>query len=97
MEAVYDNKEMLSGLGFGEVAETFFRDYSIGSVQVLFWKFFQCWVTRDCDLISDMTDKEIALFLDQLIEYYGVNQVTAAVVRDLLQRMIARLNKNYFP
>jgi hypothetical protein len=30
-------------------------------------------------------------------EYYAVNQVTAAVVRDLLQRMIARLNKNYFP
>jgi hypothetical protein len=30
-------------------------------------------------------------------EYYGVTQVTAAVVRDLLHRMINRINKTYFP
>ncbi|MDB5145970.1 MAG: hypothetical protein JWQ66_4685 [Mucilaginibacter sp.] len=30
-------------------------------------------------------------------EYYGINQVPAAVVRDLLQKMIARINKHYFP
>ena len=30
-------------------------------------------------------------------EYYGISQVTAAVVRDLLQKMIARINKSYFP
>ena len=30
-------------------------------------------------------------------EYYGVNQVTAAVVRDLLHRMVLRINKLYFP
>lgn len=30
-------------------------------------------------------------------EYYGVSQVTAAVVRDLLSRMVTRINKVYFP
>jgi hypothetical protein len=30
-------------------------------------------------------------------EYYGISQVTAAVVRDLLQRMVSRINKLYFP
>lgn len=30
-------------------------------------------------------------------EYYGVSQVTAAVVRDLLQRMVTRIEKTYFP
>jgi len=30
-------------------------------------------------------------------EYYSVNQVTAAVMRDMLQKMTVRINKNYFP
>jgi len=30
-------------------------------------------------------------------EYYGVSQVTAAMVLDLLQKMSARINKTYFP
>jgi len=30
-------------------------------------------------------------------EYYGISQVTAAVVRDRLQRMIALIDRNYFP
>jgi len=30
-------------------------------------------------------------------EYYGVSQVTAAVIRDLLSRMVTRINKVYFP
>ncbi len=30
-------------------------------------------------------------------EYYSVNQVTAAVVRDILQKMIARINRTFFP
>ncbi len=30
-------------------------------------------------------------------EYYSINQVTAAMVRDLLHRMIASINKNHFP
>jgi len=30
-------------------------------------------------------------------EFYSVNQVTAAVVRDMLQKMIARINRTFFP
>ena len=30
-------------------------------------------------------------------EYYGINQVTAAVVRDLLNKAVQRINKLYFP
>jgi hypothetical protein len=30
-------------------------------------------------------------------EFYSINQVTAAVTRDYLQKMIARINKSYFP
>jgi hypothetical protein len=30
-------------------------------------------------------------------EYYSVSQVTAAVVRDMLQKMIARINHTFFP
>lgn len=30
-------------------------------------------------------------------EYYSVSQVTAAVVKDILTKMIQRINKNYFP
>ena len=30
-------------------------------------------------------------------EYYSVNQITAAEVKDLLQKMIARINRDYFP
>jgi len=30
-------------------------------------------------------------------EYYSVNQVTAAVVRDLLLKMVSRINRDFFP
>lgn len=68
MEAAYINKEFTSQLSFNEAAEIFFKDYSTQSVQVLLWKFFQCWATRDCKLTSDLSDEEVALFFDQLID-----------------------------
>jgi hypothetical protein len=30
-------------------------------------------------------------------EYYSINQVTAAEVRDMLQKMVARINRDFFP
>ena len=47
---------------------TFFKDNTPESVKVLFWKMFQCWVTRDCNIKADLSDEEIALFFDQLID-----------------------------
>lgn len=75
MEAADINKGITSDLSFEEAAETFFKDHSTQSVQVLVWKFFQCWVTRDCKIISDLSDEEIALFLDQLIDLVAAAQI----------------------
>lgn len=75
METAYKNKEFTSDLSFDEVAKTFFNKNSLESVQVLFWKFFQCWATRDCKLTSDLSDKEVALFFDQLIDLVAAAQI----------------------
>jgi len=68
MEAVHINFNITSELSFNNVAKTFFEDNTPDSVRVLFWKLFQCWVTRDCNIKSDLADEEIALFFDQLID-----------------------------
>lgn len=68
MEAVHINFNVTSELPLKDVAKTFFKDNTPDSVKVLFWKMFQCWVTRDCNIKSDLTDEEIALFFDQLID-----------------------------
>lgn len=48
--------------------KTFFGEHTPESAQVLFWKFFQCWVTRDCNIKADLSDEEVALFFDQLMD-----------------------------
>ncbi|MDB5143398.1 MAG: hypothetical protein JWQ66_2111 [Mucilaginibacter sp.] len=68
MEAVSNNYNITSALPLEKVMSTFFKDNTPDSVKVLFWKMFQCWVTRDCNIKSDLTDEEIALFFDQLID-----------------------------
>lgn len=49
-----------------EVITSFFNNNTLDSSQVLTWKIFQCWTTRDCNFKSDVTNEEIAAFLDQL-------------------------------
>jgi hypothetical protein len=49
-----------------EVITAFFNANTPDSSQVLTWKIFQCWTTRDCNFKSDVTNEEIAAFLDQL-------------------------------
>lgn len=49
-----------------EVITSFFNNNTLDSSQVLTWKIFQCWTTRDCHFKSDVTNEEIAAFLDQL-------------------------------
>lgn len=68
MEAVYNNFNLSSESSLKEAMSTFFKDNTPESVKVLFWKMFQCWVTRDCNIKVDLSDKEIALFFDQLID-----------------------------
>ncbi len=68
MEAVIIKHNFSAGLTLKEVMTTFFRDNTPDSTKVLFWKFFQCWVTRDCKIKAEISDEEIALFFDQLID-----------------------------
>jgi hypothetical protein len=68
METAYTNKHLISGLPLKEVMITFFKDNSPDKVQALFWKFFQCWVIKDCKIKAEISDEELALFLDQLNE-----------------------------
>ena len=75
MKAVFIVKEFTSELSFQEVAKTFFRQHSAESVQVWVWKFFQCWINRDCEILSDLTNKEVALFLDQLVDLVAAAQI----------------------
>ncbi|WP_158829022.1 hypothetical protein [Mucilaginibacter lacusdianchii] len=68
MEAVYI-KNNSGSPSWKTVLETFFKRNSPESVQLLFWRMFQCWVTRDCALRGGMSDEEVAVAFDQLIEF----------------------------
>lgn len=47
---------------------TFFRKHSPDSAKFLFWKVFQCWALKDCNIKAEVSDQELALFFDQLNE-----------------------------
>ena len=68
MEAVITKQNFTSALPLKEVLTKFFDDHTPESANVLFWKFFQCWVTRDCNIKADLSDEEVALFFDQLMD-----------------------------
>ena len=54
------------GRSLKEVMTAVFNSITPDTSQVLTWKIFQCWTTRDCNFKSDVTNEEIAAFLDQL-------------------------------
>jgi len=68
MEAVFINKDFSSGLPLKKVMDAFFSANTPESVKTLFWSMFQCWVTKDCNLKAEISDEEIALFFDQLMD-----------------------------
>jgi hypothetical protein len=68
MEAAFLYTNFNSGLSLKEATKAFFDSNTPESTKGHFWKFFQCWVTRDCNLKSDLSDEEVALFFDQLID-----------------------------
>lgn len=68
MEAVTINKNFTSALNIDEALAAFFKAHSPEDIQVLFWKFFKCWVRRDCDIEVELTNEEVALFFDQLMD-----------------------------
>jgi len=68
MEAVLTNSNVTYNLPFKKVTEAFFCDNTPESVKDLFFKMFQCWVVKDCNLKAEISDEEVALFFDQLID-----------------------------
>lgn len=61
---------------------TFFKKYTPDSTKVLFWVLFQCWTKQDCKLTTELSDQEVALFFDQLI-----NLVAAAHIEHQANRV----------
>jgi pantothenate kinase-related protein Tda10 len=68
MEAVYSNNTLSSSLPIDDVVANFFTANTPEYAHVLFWKFFQCWTTKDCKIKAEISDEEVALFLDQLMD-----------------------------
>ena len=68
MEAAFINKNQSSGRSLKEAMTAFFNTYTPDSAKVLFWKFFQCWAVQECHIKTDVSDEEVALFFDQLID-----------------------------
>lgn len=82
MESVINTQTLTSGLSLTEAIAAFFKNHSLDDARVLFWKFFQCWVTKDCNQKAEVSDEEIALFFDQLVDLvaaaYIVHQANGA-------------------
>jgi hypothetical protein len=68
MEAVLINKNSISELSLKKMMDAFFKANTPDSVREFFWKVFQCWVTRDCNIKAEISDEEVALFFDQLTD-----------------------------
>jgi hypothetical protein len=71
MEAVYLNNNFKSGLSFKKAVKDFFKDNDPDTVRIMIWRIFQCWIKRDCDVITDVSHREMAQFFDQLIDLIG--------------------------
>lgn len=68
MAALLANNDFTPSITLNKVLMTFFKDNNPDTTKVLFWKFFQCWVTRECNIKADLSDEEVALFFDQLMD-----------------------------
>lgn len=47
---------------------TFFVENTPESVKYFFWRMFQCWAVKDCKIKAEISDEEVALFFDQLMD-----------------------------
>ena len=85
MEAVIIQPIIASSLTIKQVMERFFKAHTPEETKVLFWKFFQCWVTRDCNIKADLSDLEVAQFFDHLMDLitatHELHEANAAVQR----------------
>jgi len=68
MEAVNTYNNIESSSLIRRVLTNFFNLNSTESSRIIFWKIFQCWTIKDCKVKAEISDEEVALFFDQLID-----------------------------
>jgi hypothetical protein len=68
MEAALTNKIHLYTLPLNNILAKFFVQNTPESTRCLFMKLFQCWALKDCKIKAEISDEEVALFFDQLID-----------------------------
>ena len=68
MEAVFIDKSFSDSSSLSEVISLFFEKNTPDSAKTIFWKIFQCWALKDCKIKAEISDEEVALFFDQLID-----------------------------
>ena len=68
MEAEYKNNILFLSPPFADVLAKFFQANTPEYAHVFFWKFFQCWTIKDCKIKAEISDEEVALFFDQLMD-----------------------------
>lgn len=66
-----NSKPFLSNRPLPEVLEVFFAEHTPDSSWAFFFKVLQCWALKDCKIKAEISDEEIALFFDQLIDLVG--------------------------
>jgi hypothetical protein len=86
MEAATINHHLISELSLKKMMAAFFKGNTPDSAREFFFKVFQCWVTRDCNIKAEISDEEVALFFDQLTDL-------VAAAYNLHQSGITPLNK----
>jgi len=62
------NINLTSGKPLKEVLREFFERNSPESSWAYFILILQCWTMKDCKIKAEISDEELALFFDQLID-----------------------------
>lgn len=68
MEAAFIYKNLYPNNSFRDTLNIFFAKYSPELTHYLCLKIFQCWGVNECTIKAEISDEEIALFLDQLTD-----------------------------
>lgn len=76
----------ISGAGLLKATESFFKDRTFGETQTIFFKLFQCWGIKECYKRIDLTNAEVALFYDQLVNLVGEAYIAYQANRPALNR-----------
>lgn len=63
-----DNLDAAHQSPFQDSLMLFFSKYSLSATRYFLFRIFQCWGTNECRIKAEISDKEVALFFDQLTD-----------------------------